>query len=582
MYAMHGPTGFPETPCEGRKPQRHNTWISMEPFVHRHFFEAYMYGLPGELKVLTLHDKLLFLEVCRSLFVLEPDMGVAFVNALFGDAEFSRSDEAQQAVAACLARVLEATPLSLPVLRFAATLRPQSEYARQAELMAALSFSPQDEQRLEALAHSDRSEEEVAALLATLRNNPHHLGAAVRLLEAGSRLGLMPEKWCGSVRPPRRLATAWQKQLFLHYARRGMEESALRAWTAVKDQSPGPYSLVKAAEMFDLAGERKTGIALLERALGLDGALEPARRRLAELRSPTPVDATLPGRKDVTICLFSWNKAAMLENTLRSLAASRLGRAKVRLLLNGCTDDSRSRALAAATAFKGIDFGLVELPVNVGVAPARNWLLSLPEVRQAEYVVFADDDIVLPPDWLEKLLSLAELDSRIGVVGGKAVYPPVGPERGRLQYLYRMAGLTLPGLLKLSPAEPGSGACDTGLYDFTRPCLTVMGCLILLRGDVLREVGPFDIRYSPSQVEDIDHDLAVSLAGYRVMYRGDVTVVHARNSGFVPQNPAAVWLNHLKLSCKWESRLDQLRSLSQQLLEDTPSLPCMETTSSAI
>lgn len=538
----------------------------MEPFVHRQFFEAHMYGLAGELNTLSLCDKLLFLKICRSLFLLEPDMGVAFVNAMISDPEFPGSNEAQQSVLACLNQVLEASPLSLPALRFAATLRPESEYARQAELMAALSFPPQDEQRLNALARNGRSDEELATLLATIQNNPHHLGAAMRLLEVGELLGLRSEKWCNRVRPPRRLAMAWKKQLFMHYAQCGMEEHALAAWDALEGQCDHPYSLVKAGEMFDLAGEREAGMAFLERALSMDQTLGPVRRRLAELRSPTSVDKSLVGRKDIVICLFSWNKAPMLENTLRSLAASRLGRSKVRLLLNGCTDDSRARALAAAAAFTDIDFKLIELPVNVGVAPARNWLLSLPEVQQAEYVVFADDDILVPEDWLEQLVSLAESDSRIGVVGGKAVYPAVGSSRGRLQYLYRIAGLMLPGLFKLSPAEPGSGVCDSGLYNFTRPCLSVMGCLILLRGDVLRKVGPFDIRYSPSQVEDIDHDIAVSLAGYRIMYRGDVTVVHARNSGYVPQNPAAIWLNHLKLSCKWQSQLDQIKACTEQLL----------------
>lgn len=98
----------------------------------------------------------------------------------------------------------------------------------------------------------------------------------------------------------------------------------------------------------------------------------------------------------------------MLKNTLRSLTASRLGRSKIRLLLNGCTDGSRQRVLAATAAFKDINFKLIEVPVDLGVAPARNWLFSLSEVQKAEYVVFADDDIRVQEDWLEILLSLAE------------------------------------------------------------------------------------------------------------------------------------------------------------------------------
>ena len=47
---------------------------------------------------------------------------------------------------------------------------------------------------------------------------------------------------------------------------------------------------------------------------------------------------------------------------------------------------------------------LLSSAASVAAAPAaRNWLMHLPEVREACWAAYIDDDIHLPPDWLPRL-----------------------------------------------------------------------------------------------------------------------------------------------------------------------------------
>ena len=536
-----------------------------EHWVHPNWFQVHMGGFPAQLGVLSLEQKVEFFDLNRSLFLMESSMAVEFVNAFFAEPELNASQEGIEATLYSLRRLLEASPINASVLQCAAGVLNSPELERLAERVRSLAVPEHLTRLFDKGCPRDRERHE---LLKLLDETPYHLGAAERLLNMGTHTGETPDDWLPRFICPPPLTTIWTRALFLHYARCGFSAKALELWPEVRKASPGAYCLTMAGCAFMQEGEAERGASLLRAALEDDPSLVPVRMRLEEYEHPLRPSNSLAEERSVVICIFSWNRGEDLEQTLRSIAASRLGKAKVRLLLNGCTDDSAARVERTREAFGQTDFAMVSLPVNVGVAAARNWLLTLPETQQADYVVFADDDIVVQEDWLASMLTVAEADPDIGVVGAKAVSTPVAPGRSKLQYMYRTLGIDLPGLFTLTLSVPDAHLFDNGLYSFTRECLTVMGCLILLRGDILRKVGGFDIQFNPSQVEDTDHDLAVVLGGYKVVYCGNVTVVHNRNSSSSrPHHPASIWLNHLKMGCKRLADVPRLRDISRQLVD---------------
>ncbi|MDD3311987.1 glycosyltransferase [Pseudodesulfovibrio sp.] len=302
----------------------------------------------------------------------------------------------------------------------------------------------------------------------------------------------------------------------------------------------------------------------LRARMALDrGDIDGARRHLlaslaAEPFQPAvieqlagPAGPVPPPGPDTAVCLYTWNKPDLLAVTLKSLAATDLGEARLVILNNGTTDcapkelEARVRAAAPSLAPRW-----VHLPVNVGAPAARNWLLSLEEVRAARYVAFLDDDVLLPRHWLGRYR--ATLDR----LGASAVGPKCVNQRVRtLQYAFRRFSEVGPAKIRFTPNAPN--LMDLGQFDGARTCLTVMGCCHLLDRERLNRLGVpgFDIRFSPSQVDDIEHDLQICKAGGRVAYDGAVEVIHLQETGRAKTRAALgqAYANHAKMEQKFSA-----------------------------
>ncbi|MFZ5427958.1 MAG: glycosyltransferase [Thermodesulfobacteriota bacterium] len=254
----------------------------------------------------------------------------------------------------------------------------------------------------------------------------------------------------------------------------------------------------------------------------------------------------------VSVLLYTYNKAADIGRTLESLFASELGAAKVIVLDNGSTD-ATGGVLAAWREKAGPGrFATVDLPVNVGAPAARNWLMSLPDVRTSDWVVFLDDDVEMPPDWL-------------GLLGAASrLYPEAGAWGARVTDHSRPAHIQSADMF-IVPEEGGEGrlfnlsSChhqtlDRGQFSYCRPCATVTGCCHLFMAERLSG-GGFDLRYSPSQYDDLDHDIRLLLSGRSAACQGHLAVRHFKSTGSLGGEGQAQygigWANQFKLHRKF-------------------------------
>ncbi|WP_419787559.1 glycosyltransferase family 2 protein [Pseudodesulfovibrio sp.] len=364
-------------------------------------------------------------------------------------------------------------------------------------------------------------------MLPQLERQPGNVPIADLLLLLDFYQGVEHGAWLEKFSVPEFFREAWTRRLFLHLAGLGAAEPALALWPEIAQGPVCEVHLNFAAAQYALLGDRDNAIALYRHSLALDPDQGPITLRLAELENPTIPDASLTERHDVTIGIYSWNKADDLEMTLRRLAETNIGRARLRVLLNGCTDRSAEVCDAARALFPDNDFKVITLPVNVGAPAARNWLGSLPEVRNSEFLAYLDDDVELPNDWLAHYLSVMGRFPETSAVGCKIVH---SHDPRRIQYLHRRFTLAQPGIIKLTDTNQ-VGQMDCGMYDYTCLTETVMGCCHLLRMAHMPEGPKFDLRYSPSQMDDIAHDLDLRLAGGEVRYCGLVRCIHHQNSG---------------------------------------------------
>lgn len=316
------------------------------------------------------------------------------------------------------------------------------------------------------------------------------------------------------------------------------------------------------------AGKRDQGLSCLSRAVTDHPWLVNATLRLYDLAGGQDDECVpLPGR--TAILLYSYNNPEYLDLTLRSLHESLAHGPDVlvRVLCNGPEGGTGEVVRAWRDRFGG-DFQEVDLPVNVGAPAARNWLASLPEVGRCDFAAYLDDDVRLPGDWLARF-------------GAGVATRPDGSLWG-----CRVVDFERPGNLQqvdLNPTardgegeppllfEPHLGTFDFGQFAYLRPAGSVTGCCHLFRTEALLENGGFDLRFSPSQYDDLDHDLRLGLAGKTIVYQGHLAVEHMKLSGRVSANPAGAGnaaANLRKLRAKYSAEdMRTLRDHSLALLE---------------
>ncbi len=269
----------------------------------------------------------------------------------------------------------------------------------------------------------------------------------------------------------------------------------------------------------------------------------------------------------IIIAFYTFNKFEMTLKTLESLLASRTYGSPIYLLNNGSTEFRHEDfARAVKEKAQGYPVHVLYVPVNIGAPAARNWLWHLPEVEQADLVAFLDDDVLVPTDWLDHYVEdLADFPDAV-VVGPRGLNPGTLPT---IQYLHRYFSEYGHHYVRFTPAAPLF--MDLGQYTYRHPCLSVMGCCHLFHRRRWRDYGipDFDIRFSPSQVDDIEHDLQIWLNGGQVIYDGRVAVVHCQDAGRKGvsnrSNWGHVWGNHLKLEAKFTH--SQLETIDRRLLD---------------
>lgn len=528
-------------------------------------------GLPGELAVLQAEEVVDHLRNHLGNFHLDPTVCSVYLNRLLKAHQEKASPQVRSWTSYLITRIVEMNPLSNSAVQLAGQAGlpvPLRKDLLRCTLPTNVAPTLASVFSTGSLTAARRG------LLDLLKSYPY----AVELIEPLLRMEVdlaipVGSEWAHMIRLPDSLKPLLEQSLFVHCLMQGDMDRASVFFHKMDLTHAGPYVLNHAAEFFAAHGLTGQAIKTYERSYRLDPVQVPIKFRMEAMGNGTHSskgDLSSP----ISVCLYSYNKEELLEKTLLSLAGSNLGNARIFVLLNGCTDQSAERVKAIKQRLFGPRMAVLSLPVNIGAPAARNWLLALPEVKRSQYVAFLDDDVEVPHTWLESLLGVLETHPQAGVAGVKVLSPVQPP---RLQYLYRNVAVARSDLIRISLDVPNWNY-DVGFYDFTRPTANVMGCCHVFRREALDAVQYFDIRFSPSQMDDIAHDLELALAGYDVIYHGLVGCIHHQMSGIgiMTQRVDLARLgngigNDVKFSYLFASRLEQLRKLNNlRLVPDQP------------
>jgi len=210
----------------------------------------------------------------------------------------------------------------------------------------------------------------------------------------------------------------------------------------------------------------------------------------------------------VSIVIPNFNGRRHLEACLSSIQNLTYRHLEIIIVDNASTDGSVDFVKANYPRVKilvnAVNLGFAE-GCNVGIRNARG-----------NYVALLNNDVEVDPDWLKELILVAQSDPRIAICASKImmfhnrkVFNSAGGE-------YDVYG---------SGHDRGLYEFDHGQYCRLEEVFFACGCAMLVRRDILEDIGLFDSRYF-MYGEDVDLCWRAWLRGYKVVYVPSAVVYH--------------------------------------------------------
>ena len=233
----------------------------------------------------------------------------------------------------------------------------------------------------------------------------------------------------------------------------------------------------------------------------------------------------------VAIIVLNRDQAGFTRDCLHSLQRLEYPQFHIVVVDNGSTDDALR---GVARDFPQVDF--LWLDQNLGVAGGRNAGLRHALQWQPGYILFLDNDTLVAPDFLTRLVTRIQSDERIAAVQPK-IYFADPPNR-----ICTVGGKLYPRISHYR--SRGSGEQDRGQYDEPAEIDWLSGCAALARARVFHQLGLLDETYSPYCHEDVDWSLRLRRAGYRLMVEPSAVLWHRVSSR--PQTNPAKFMNQVR------------------------------------
>ncbi|MER3512999.1 MAG: glycosyltransferase family 2 protein [Chloroflexota bacterium] len=205
----------------------------------------------------------------------------------------------------------------------------------------------------------------------------------------------------------------------------------------------------------------------------------------------------------VFILVLCHNGLELTLACLDSLRQQQYAHAEV-LIIDNASQDGTPEAIRAAHP----DLGLIRTGDNLGYAGGNNIGIRVALQRGADAVFLVNNDTLLDPECVARLVSVLEADPRIGVIG-PMVYTW---EEGRV---ISSAG----GAIDWWHADAinvGMGEVDRGQYQ-ARPVDFINGCGLMITRKAIERVGLLDERYF-MYWEEADWCVRIRRAGFRVHF----------------------------------------------------------------
>lgn len=250
--------------------------------------------------------------------------------------------------------------------------------------------------------------------------------------------------------------------------------------------------------------------------MGRDESVESSQSRPGADEQALPPSALLDGRSHfiavdrphASIVIPVFNHLDQTLRCLESLLTYGHATPFEVIVVDDCSTDATPGALERIEGIR-----VLANRINRGYAATCNKGL---EAVRGQYAVLLNNDTVVGPGCIDALVATADADPTIGVVGARLVYPD-----GKLQEAGGIIWSDAHGWNYGKGDDPHAAP-----YGHVRDVDYCSAACLLVRADLITELGGFDLRFSPAYYEDADLAFAARARGYRVVYQPNAAVIH--------------------------------------------------------
>jgi len=259
-------------------------------------------------------------------------------------------------------------------------------------------------------------------------------------------------------------------------------------------------------------------------------------------RQPSVTDEpTRPGSPLIWIVVLNWNGLDDTLECLHSLSRLRYPNAHIVVVDNGSRGSDVERIHETFSHTR-----VLRNPENLGYAGGNNTGIRLALENGADYVWLLNNDTIVEPECLSRLVDIAERHPRLGLLS-PVIYDYEQPSS--VQFCGTILNHLTQRQITLTSLTDSRKTAASGP-------LALWGTALLLKRSLIEAIGLFDERYFAYQ-EDLDYSLRAIAAGFDTRVVAEATVLHksGRSLGstesplkeyLVVRNWYLLWRSHLK------------------------------------
>lgn len=258
-----------------------------------------------------------------------------------------------------------------------------------------------------------------------------------------------------------------------------------------------------------------------------------------------------------SIILLTYNSLACTENCLQSIRAHTSADDIELIVVDNSSTDGTVAWLKAQSGLR-----LIENSENKGFSGGCN--RGIRAAEQGNDILLLNNDTIVAPNWLQNLQACLYSAPDIGAVG-----PVTNCCSNGQQIAYSGTTQDIADFAK---------AYNTAAPLYERK-LRLVGFCMLIRREVVDQIGLLDERFFPGNYEDDDYSFRIGQAGYRLLLSRNTFIYHRGSTTFGPNSTAfseAMAVNAKRFADKWGFSADYSNFVRTDLIgmmEDPPETP---------